>query len=59
MDIYFQPLVLQGRSYLKDRELIKLWSTLEISANNLLVTVDVESLYTNIKQTDSLKAVGH
>lgn len=58
LDIYLQPLVIRGRSYLKDsRELIKSLSTIEVTDATLMVTVDIESLYTNIKPNDATVAV--
>lgn len=58
LDIYLQPLVIKGRSYLKDsRELIKSLQSVKINEHTILVTVDIESLYTNIKQSDALLAV--
>lgn len=58
LDIYLQPLVIQGKSYLKDsRELIKSLSSVVVTENTWLVTVDVESLYTNIKQNDAILEV--
>lgn len=58
LDIYLQPLVTCGQSYLKDsRALIQSLQGITISSNTLLVTIDIESLYTNIKQQDALVAV--
>lgn len=51
VDIYLKPLVTQGKSYLKgSRELI-CYKKIEVTANTILVTVDIESLYTDIKVT--------
>lgn len=42
LDIYLQPLVIRGKSYLKDsRELIKSLSTIEVIETTLMVTVDI------------------
>lgn len=58
LDIYLQPLAAKGRSYLKgSRELINRLQNIELSADTLLVTVDIESLYTNIKKQDAIVAV--
>ena len=58
LDFFLQPLVVQGKAYLKDsKELIKSLASITVSEETWLVTVDVESLYTNIRQADAILAV--
>lgn len=54
----YSRLVAQSQSYLKDsRELIVLLQAITVTDNTLMVTVDTESLYTNIRHKDALEAV--
>lgn len=56
IDGYLQPLVKEGKSYLKDsRQLIDELRNFEIEENDILVTIDVNSLYTNIVQVGQNK----
>lgn len=58
LDIYFIPLVEQSPSYLKDSwDLILLLQEIKVTEHTILVTVDIESLYTNIQQSDALDAI--
>ena len=57
LDLYLQPLVVQGQSYLKDSKELNILSNTGINSNTFFVTVDVESLYTNFKQKDGLSVV--
>ncbi|XP_077334619.1 uncharacterized protein LOC143975965 [Lithobates pipiens] len=58
VDGFLQPLVVKGKSYLRDsRQLLKELENVKVGEKDLLVTIDVNSLYTNIKQKDGLNAV--
>lgn len=58
LDGYLQPLVGKGKSYLKDsKQLIGELNDFKTSENNILVTIDINSLYTNIVQEDGLRGV--
>lgn len=58
LDGFLQPLVPEGKSYLKDsRQLIKELKDFRIEEEDILVTIDVNSLYTNIRQDDGLSSV--
>lgn len=57
LDGFLQPLVSEGKSYLKDsRQLIKELIDFKVEQEDLL-TIDVDSLYTNIRQDDGLSSV--
>lgn len=48
----------EGQSYLKDsRQLINELKNVEVEENYILVTIDVNSLYTNIVQEDGIQSV--
>lgn len=54
--IYLQPLADKGPSYLKDsKDVLNSLEQVGVDEQSILVTVDVESLYTNIRQTDAMK----
>ncbi|XP_073481353.1 uncharacterized protein [Aquarana catesbeiana] len=58
LDVFLQPIAGEGKSFLKDsKDVINNLKNLKVDNSTLLVTLDVESLYTNIKQTDALAAV--
>lgn len=58
LDTFFQPLAAKGPAFLRDgKDLKKLLQEICVEGSTLLVTADVESLYTNIKQNDALDAV--
>lgn len=57
LDQYLQPLVPEGRSYLKDsRQIIQELKQFKVDEGDFLVTIDVNSLYTNIIQKDGLSS---
>lgn len=51
IDTFLQPVSTQGKAYLQDSR-----QDVEVGEHTLLATVDVESLYTNIKQQHALDA---
>lgn len=58
LDQYLKPLVKQGKSYLRDSmQLILDLKSITGIHNCLLVTIDVNSLYTSIVQKDRLKGI--
>lgn len=58
LDGFLQPLVKEGRSYLWDsRQLLDELRTLKNEETDILVTIDVNSLYTNIVQSDGINSV--
>lgn len=58
IDVYLQPLVSKSPSYLKNsKDVINHLQQIPVGANSRLVTISVESLYTNIQQKDVIKAV--
>lgn len=58
IDHYLQPLAQQFPSYLRDRkQLINILDNFPYEENVILVTLDVDSLYTNIRQDDVLRDV--
>lgn len=58
LDIFLQPLAGKGKAFIKDsKDVINTLRQIEVDDSTLLVTLDVESLYTNIKQTDAMAAV--
>ncbi|XP_077118798.1 uncharacterized protein LOC143774899 [Ranitomeya variabilis] len=58
IDSKLQPLVLSLPSYLKDTgEFLRLMDGVSLGDEELLVTADVESLYTSIRHSDGLRAV--
>ncbi|CAJ0966054.1 unnamed protein product [Ranitomeya imitator] len=60
IDSVLQPLVCNLPSYLKDTsEFLRKIDGLSIESDSAFVTIDVESLYTNIKHSDGLRAVGY
>lgn len=55
LDGYLQPLVIRGKSYLRDsKQLITELKNLNVKEEDILVTIDINSLYTNIVQTDGI-----
>ncbi|XP_044135914.1 uncharacterized protein LOC122927779 [Bufo gargarizans] len=57
LDFFLQPMVLGLPSYVRDSlHLIEMLEQLSITSNVLLVTCDVESLYTNIAHKDGISA---
>lgn len=51
-------MVVEGKAYLKDsRQLIAELGNFEIHEDDILVTINVNSLYTNIIQDDGLSSV--
>lgn len=58
IDQFLKPLVVKGKSYLRDRtQLINDLKTITGTDHCLLATIDVNSLYTSITQKDGLKGV--
>ena len=58
LDEFLQPLAAGGNSFIKDsKDVINTLTKVSVKDSTLLVTIDVESLYTNIKQVDALAAV--
>lgn len=58
LDSFFQPLAQSCPAYLKDsRDLIQLLQGIEVSEEHLLVSIDVNSLYTNIQQKHAIEVV--
>lgn len=58
LDRYLQPLVSEGKSYLKDsRQLISELRSFKGEEEDILVTIDVNSLHTNIIQEDGVSSV--
>lgn len=58
IDVFLQPLAAKSLSYLKDsKDVINNLQNLRVNDSGILVTVDVESLYTNIQQQDALNEV--
>lgn len=58
IDVFLQPLVVKSPSYLKDsKDVINHVQHVEINENSILVTIDVESLHTNIRQQDAMNAL--
>lgn len=58
MDYFLQPLTQKCPAYLKDsKDLIELIKPMTVDDDHILVSVDVNSLYTNIQQHHALKAV--
>lgn len=56
--IYLQPLAANSPSYLKDsKDVLNSLEYVGVDEQSMLVTVDMESLYTNIQQTDAMNAV--
>ena len=58
MDYHLRPLVRTIPSYIKDTTdfLMKVQSLTNLASNNLLVTLDVSSLYTNIHHEEGIAA---
>lgn len=57
LDTYFQPLATKGQAFVIDsRDIISLLQEQEVDDATILVTIDVESLYTNIRQKDVINA---
>lgn len=57
LDTFLQPLVPEGKSYLKDsKQLILELKNMEVTDEDFPVTIDVNSLYTNIVQEDSINS---
>lgn len=57
-DQYLQPLVSEGKSYLKDsKQLISELRHFKVEHRDILVTIDVNSLYANIIRRDGLNSV--
>ncbi|KAL2092169.1 hypothetical protein ACEWY4_011967 [Coilia grayii] len=60
VDYFLQPLVTSLPSYVKDTvDCIKMLQTIEISNDVFLVTMDIESLYTNVPFIGGLQAAEH
>ncbi|XP_040294184.1 uncharacterized protein LOC121005481 [Bufo bufo] len=60
VDFFLQPIVLGLPSYVRDSlHLIEMLEHLPITTDVLLVTCDVESLYTNIAHKDGIRATTH
>ncbi|KAF7642341.1 hypothetical protein LDENG_00259770 [Lucifuga dentata] len=60
VDFHIKPLAQQLPSYIQDStHVLKVLHDMRIPADCLLVTMDVESLYTNIDHDDGLKALQH
>ncbi|XP_072006797.1 uncharacterized protein [Engystomops pustulosus] len=60
LDFFLQPLVLQLDSYIRDSmHLIEQLQQVEVHSEILLVTMDVESLYTNIAHDLGIEAVAY
>lgn len=58
IDFFLQPLVATNKSYLKDsRDPITSLKKLPHKENDILATIEVNLLYTNIKQKDGLEVV--
>ena len=58
IDHFLSPLAISHPSYIKDTtDLQKKLSQIEPPANSFLITLDVESLYTNIDNTKGIEAV--
>lgn len=56
-DTYLHPIAVRGKAFVRDsRDIISLLQEQEVVDSTLLITIDVESLYTNIKQTDAINA---
>lgn len=56
--MYLQPLVSKIPSYLKDsKDVINYLQQVLVDDKSILVTIDVELLYTNIRQSDAMKKV--
>lgn len=57
IDIFLQPIAMKGKAYFKDsRDLINMTKAMTVGDHTLLITVDAESLYTNIVQQDAFEA---
>ncbi|KAM9331059.1 uncharacterized protein PAF06_019410 [Gastrophryne carolinensis] len=60
LDYYLQPYVRLLPSYLKDTgDFLQKFKEVEIQPEDLLVTMDISSLYTNIPNDHGIKAVKH
>ncbi len=60
IDLHIKPLAQQLPSYIQDTTyVLKVLSDMRFPDNCFLVTLDVESLYTNIAHDDGLKALQH
>ena len=58
IDFYLKPVASQHPSFLKDtQDFLSKIQNLRLSPNSLLVTLDVDSLYTNIDNTTGIQAV--
>ena len=58
IDSFLQPLASSHDSYIKDTyHFINILKQLKVNENSLIVTLDVESMYTNIDHESGLKAV--
>lgn len=60
IDFHIKPLAQQLPSYIQDTtHVLKILNEMTVSDDSYLVTMDVESLYTNIAHGDGLKALNH
>ncbi len=60
IDFHIKLLAQQLPSYIQDTtHVLKVLSDMRVPDNSFLVTLDVESLYTNIAHNDGLKALQH
>lgn len=58
LDVFLQPLAGRGQAFIKDsKDIINILKMIHIDDSAILITIDVEPLYTNIKETDALAAV--
>ena len=58
IDHFLQPIATSHKSYIKDtNHFIKIISNLEVSKEDLIITADVDAMYTNIKHDEGIAAV--
>jgi len=58
IDFFLQPIVVKNKSYIKDSfNFIALLNNINIQENDILVTIDIASLYTNITMEGAIEAV--